>query len=100
MLRRHIAANHDALRKIIGDRKRTRLLGGLHGDEMKRAPKGFLPGDPAEDLLRRKMYIYFASLPPEDALKDGIVREISSRFEAMTPLLEFLNQPLLKRPRM
>lgn len=98
-LRLHVEQHHERLEAILGDHKRAKLTGPLQGDVMSRLPKGFLPGHPAEELLRRKMYIYWVSFPPQEAEGAGFLKTISKRMEAMAPLVEFLNEPLLQRMR-
>lgn len=99
LLRQSIAKNHDELRKILADKKLIRWMGGLQGQPLTRAPKGYLPGDPAEDLLRHKMYVVWVELDPALAYGPKLVKEVSERLRAATPLVEFLNRPLLERTK-
>jgi len=91
-VRRHIAARHEELRKILKAAALRKLLGELQGDKLTRVPKGFAADDPAADLLRFKSYILYVTLPPELAVTPEFYGEIVKRFRAMTPLLEFLSQ--------
>lgn len=95
VLRAHVAANHEEMRTILADKQLRRWMGELQGEMTPRIPKGFLPGDPAEDLLKRRMYIVWASLDPEIAYGPNLLGEVSSRFKASTELVEFLNRPLM-----
>jgi uncharacterized protein (TIGR02453 family) len=95
-VRQHIAANTAAFRKTYESKKVKRLLGELKGESLSRVPKGFPPDHPAIDLLRRKEYLFDTQVDPKVAITPKLVREIASRIEAMTPFLEFLNQPLVK----
>ncbi len=99
ILRLHIEKNHERLAAILTDKKRAKLTGPLQGENTARLPKGFLPGHPAEELLKRKMYIYWVSFPPKDAESPKFLTEVSKRFAAMAPLVEFLNEPLLGKGR-
>ena len=98
-LRAHIAEHHAEFRKLIDAKPLQQLLGGLQGDLMTRLPKGFLPGHPAEDLLKRKMYVFWTALPPALAETPDLLPEISKRFAALAPVVEFLNRPLLANRR-
>jgi uncharacterized protein (TIGR02453 family) len=98
-LRSHIEQHHERLTAILGDKRRAKLTGPLQGESMTRLPKGILPGHPAEDLLKRKMYIYWVSLPPKDAESPKFLPEVTKRFAAMAPLVEFLNEPLLGKAK-
>jgi len=97
LVRTHIAGNYAELRRILANKKARQLLGGLQGDELTRAPKGFDPGHPALDLIKKKDWILDATLDPSLATKPRLYREIVDRFRAMAPLIEYLNRPLVAR---
>jgi uncharacterized protein (TIGR02453 family) len=96
-VRQHIAEHHEELRRLLADRKTSKLCGELRGDELSRAPKGFDPGHPAIDLIRKKDWIFDTTLDPSIATTPELWAEITSRFRAMHPALEFLNRPLAGR---
>jgi len=97
--RQHIAEHHEEFRKTFGKPKIRRLLGDLHGDVMTRTPKGYDADHPAADLLRRKQWFLYAELDAKLAVSPTLLKEIVSRFEAITPLIEFLNRPLIAQTR-
>ena|ERR1051326_3482137 len=94
-IRHHVAGHHAELRGIVKKPAVRRLLGELHGEQLSRVPKGFLPDHPAADLLRFKMYLLYIELPADLAATPAVHTEIVKRFRAMTPFLDFLNAPLL-----
>ena len=94
-VRQHIAGNEKAFRATFAGTKVRRLMGDLHGEQSARIPKGFRADDPAADLLRHKRFFLYKTLSPELAADPGVVREIVTRFEAMTPFVDFLDRPLL-----
>jgi len=98
-LRQHIAANHRQFRATFNTPKVKRLLGDLWGESVSRMPKGFDPEHPAGDLIRRKHYILSANFDPRLATTPNLLSEITARVEAMTPFVEFLNQPLIARQK-
>lgn len=97
-IRQYLSAeggNHHAeLRKVLTDRKLTSVLAPFDGLRLTRPPKGFSPDDPAIDLLLQRQWGVSATLPAEDALKATLLRQIISRFERATPLVDLLNAPL------
>jgi uncharacterized protein (TIGR02453 family) len=97
LVRHHIADNYAELRKILANKKNRKLVGDLQGDELTRAPKGFDPGHPALDLIKKKDWIFDVSLDPVLATTSRLYREVMDRFRAMEPLIEYLNRPLLAR---
>lgn len=96
-LRMHLALNHARFRKLAGTKKLVSLMGELQGEALVRVPKGFAPGTPAEDLIKRKQWYFYRTLDAKLAAGPGLRKELKDRFQAMLPVLEFLNEPLLKR---
>ncbi len=96
-VREQIAENTKEFRGTFESRKvKTLMAGGLYGEDvMTRVPKGFDPAHPAAALLKYKRYFLYTELEPELASSPKIVKEITTRFEAMAPFVEFLNRPLI-----
>ena len=97
VVRNHIAEHHQDLRRLLADRRVRRLLGDLQGDALTRAPKGFDPAHPAIQLIKMKDWILDTTLDPSLGTSPRLYKELADRFRAMTPLIEFLNRPLLAR---
>jgi uncharacterized protein (TIGR02453 family) len=93
-VRNHLAANHETFRRLLRNRRLQTHLGELWGEQLSRAPKGFSPEHPALDLLRYKQWLVYKTLDPALATAPELLDEIALRFRLMTPLVEFLNQPL------
>jgi uncharacterized protein (TIGR02453 family) len=96
-VRGHIAGNYQEMRRILAGRKARKLVGGLQGDELTRAPKGFDPAHPALDLIKKKDWILDVTLDSKLANTPKLYKEIADRFRAMAPLIEYLNRPLVSR---
>lgn len=97
LIRTHIAGTHQEFRKILARPHTKKLLGGLKGDELTRAPKGFSPDHPALDLIRKKDWLLDITLDPAIAVTPDLYKEVVSRFRAMSDFVEYLNRPLLAR---
>ncbi len=97
LVRTHIAENFEELRRVLANKKTKKLVGNLEGDELMRAPKGFGADHPALDLIKKKDWIFDVMLPPSLATSPKLHGEILERFRAMSPLIQFLNRPLLAR---
>lgn len=93
-IRTHIAASHTEFERLITQRKLRRLLGELQGAELTRIPKGFDADHPGAALLRKKDWIFFTNLDPELACSPRLLPEILARFEAVAPVVDYLNEPL------
>ena len=96
-VRQHIAAQAPAFRSTFESKKVKRLMGELKGEQSTRVPKGFRAEDPAADLLRYKQYVLYNTLSADIVTTPRLYREIITRLEAMTPFVEFLDRPLLRK---
>lgn len=96
-VRNYLAEHHVRFRTVSGNAKLRKLMGDLQGEELKRVPKGFPAEHPAADLLRKKQWLYYQRLDQELATSPKLVPEVTTRFQALIPVLEFLNLPLGKR---
>jgi uncharacterized protein (TIGR02453 family) len=97
IVRNHIAETHEELRRILGNKKARKLAGDLKGDTLTRSPKGFDPAHPAAEFIKMKDWVLDVSLEASLATTPQLHGAIVERFEAMAPLLAYLNRPLLKR---
>lgn len=96
-IRNHLAVHHEEFRRLAAGRTVRRLFGEVAGDSLSRVPKGFPADHPAADLLRMKQFLLFGALEPSLATTPKLYRELLTRFQAMSPFLEFLNRPLQRK---
>jgi uncharacterized protein (TIGR02453 family) len=94
-IRRHISADPAAYDKLTKARSFKSYFGEVTGEKLSRPPKGFAADDPAVETLKQKQFLAGANLDPELALTPKLLPELRKRFEALTPFIEHLNQPLL-----
>jgi uncharacterized protein (TIGR02453 family) len=97
LLREHLAGHHERLEKLLKNGKLRKMAGELKGTELQRPPKGYPADHPAVDLLRRKQWYFFQTLDADLATKPALVPTIAEAFAAMTPVVEFFNEPFAKR---
>lgn len=100
-IRRTIEQRHEDFRAMLADKALRRAMQPTEGLPLTRTPKGFLPGGPADDLVRCRQWGVSASLPADQALRTDLVQQIVRRFRLASTLVAFLNQPLVssgKRP--
>ncbi|WP_263410968.1 DUF2461 domain-containing protein [Terriglobus tenax] len=94
-IRRYLLDHHEEMRKLYNARPLVKLLPHDEATSLTRPPKGFAADHPAIDLIRNKQWGRSITLPVETALSPSLGKEIVTRFKAMTPLIGFLNTPLL-----
>ncbi len=64
----------------------------LHGDALKRAPKGYDPGHPLIDDLKRKDFIGVAEFNPIDLERADFLDRYTKTVRAGTPFMKFLTK--------
>jgi len=97
-IRRHLsaagAARHTAFRRLLASPRLSKLMQPIDGQPLTRAPKGFLPDDPALDLILHRQWGVSSILPAEHSTRPTLVGEIVHRFPLAAPLVALLNEPL------
>jgi uncharacterized protein (DUF2461 family) len=85
---------------VIGAKTLRQLFGEMHGNQAARVPKGFAADHSAADLLRYKQYLFYVEMVPNLVTSPELFGEVRKRFQALTPLVDFLNAPLIAaRPK-
>lgn len=98
-VRRLIESDYEAFRKTFDSAKIRKLAGEPRGESVTRPPKGFDPEHPAIEFIKRKQIYFMATLETALATTPKLLPEAVKRFEAMTPLIEFLNRPLVNNAK-
>jgi uncharacterized protein (TIGR02453 family) len=98
-VRDHVALRYKRLDSIVTARQFRRMFGELTGDRLSRTPRGFPVDHPADKFLRHKDFLAERLLDPVQAIRPDFVVTLVETFRAMRPLIQFLNEPLLRRRR-
>lgn len=93
-IRKEIALDDSELREIITNPVFVQAFGGLVGEELKTAPKGFDKEHPAIDLLRKKQFLVMRSFTDEEMIQPGFIKEVIQTFEAMKPFFDYMSEVL------
>jgi len=99
LLRSFLGENHQDLKRMLRSTKLRKLFGEMQGEKLTRLPSGFACNHPAAALIRGKQWYLECTLPARILTKPQVLAEITERFRAATPFVEFMNQPLLGRAR-
>jgi uncharacterized protein (TIGR02453 family) len=94
-----IRDHYQEFQTILGDQKVRRTVGELQGEQLSRIPRGFCPGHPAGDLLRHKQWYLVSVMDAKLLTTPRLLPELSRRFEAMAPFVQFLNRPFAQKPK-
>jgi uncharacterized protein (TIGR02453 family) len=96
-IRQEIDYCFDEFEKIVGNKKFKAIYGPLYrGDDVSlaRVPQGFEKDNPAAEYLKLKSWLAMQELKDSDLTSDTLVKKTVAAFEALQPLLMFLNRAL------
>ena len=95
-IRRHLLEHHEEFKRLIEAKKlRTKMT--LHDPAaLSRPPKGFPAEHPAIEWIKSRQWGVIVTLTPDPALKPKLAETIGAYFRLSQPLVDFLNEPLLK----
>lgn len=96
-VRQEIDYNLNDFKKIIASKKFKSIYGDLDRSpslSLSRIPKGYEPENPAAEFLKLKSYIAMVKIPDADLTAKDLVKKTAASFEALQPLLTFINHSL------
>lgn len=95
-IRRHLLAHHAEFRRLI-ENKKLRVKMELHDTQaLTRPPKGFCAEHAAIEWIKWRQWGVIATLPASHALEAVVGAKIEKYFRLASPLVDFLNRPLLR----
>lgn len=100
-VRQEIDYNLGEFKKIISAKKFKDVYGELSkGDDisLSKVPQGFEKDNPAADYLRLKSFLAMKELKETDLTSKDLVKKVAEAFEALQPLLGFINRSLESEP--
>jgi uncharacterized protein (TIGR02453 family) len=89
--RRAVDRNPGPLTKILGDPGFRRTFGGLVGDKLSTAPKGYPRDHPQVELLKLKQPTVVHRLTDAEVLRSNLVTATLRVLEVMRPFLRYLD---------
>src|SRR6185503_21210237 len=94
-VRQEIDYNLADFKKIITSKKFSSVYKGLSQDPeyvLSRVPKGYDPGNPAAEYLKMKSFVSMTPLKDSDITSKDLLKKVTTAFEALQPLIEFINE--------
>ncbi len=95
-IRNAIAVHPNKFLEIIESKKFHSLFKTLEGKKLKRVPQGFSPNDKMAEWLKLKQYFISYTMKTEECYKKTFPSKVANIFEAMMPLVRFINEALHK----
>jgi len=98
-IREEIASTHPRLHRVVTAAPFARAVGELGGERLTRVPRGYPKEHRAAHYLQFKQFLAGCEHEPAFATSPRFYAELLRVFKAVTPLVRFLNRPLLERLR-
>ena len=96
-VRQEIDYNFEAFSKIVKGKKFKSVYGDLSRDaeySLSRVPKGYEADHPAASYLKLKSLVALLPLDDKTIGSKGLVKTTTGAFEALRPLIEFVNESI------
>ena len=92
-VRQEIDYNFDEFQKIISSKKFVAQFGDIDKTQaLSRSPKGYDEANEAIEYLKLKSFIAHLHVADEALIQKDLVKKIITAFDAMQPLIHFLNR--------
>ena len=91
-IREKISEQPEEFIKIINSNEFVKYFGGIDGEKLKTAPKGYPSNHPHIELLKFKSYLVVNEASDKMVLSDDYLDHVLKVFKAMKPLNDFLNE--------
>ena len=96
-LRQEIDYNFAEFKKIISSKKFRSVYNDVSRDAeyvLTRVPKGYEADNPAAEYLKLKSVVAMTPITDAELTSKDLIKKVTGAFEALQPLLEFLNNSL------
>ncbi|MDC3241145.1 DUF2461 domain-containing protein [Flavobacteriaceae bacterium] len=93
-IRKEMEVDAAELREVMADAELQAHWGGLQGDEVKTAPKGFSNEHADIDLIRKKQYLFMKKFTDKEVLSADFQKQILFHFKAIRPFFDYMSNVL------
>jgi uncharacterized protein (TIGR02453 family) len=93
-IRQDIALNHKDWKKLMADKTLQKTFGGIIGEQLSSAPRGYAKDHPAIDILRYKQFILKHPFTDKEVCSPDFVKKVSDTFKKMRPFLNYMSDVL------
>jgi uncharacterized protein (TIGR02453 family) len=90
-IREKIDEHGDKLMKIISQKDFVKMFGGLEGEKLKSAPKGYPKDHPYIELLKMKSFLVVKMIPDKEVITEKCYETVINASKIIKPLNDFLN---------
>ncbi|HVD97818.1 MAG TPA: DUF2461 domain-containing protein [Cytophagaceae bacterium] len=93
-IREDISYNYEDWQKLLKDKKLIKTFGGLQGEQLSSAPRGYEKDHPAIELLRYKQFLLRHNFSDEEVLSKNFVKTINEVYKNMRPFFDYMSDVL------
>lgn len=93
-IRKELELDASDFRKIVNKKSFKNIWGGLKGNAVKTAPKGFDRDHGNIDLIRHKQFIFQREFTDKEVLSPAFIGNIDESFKAIRPYFDFMSDVL------
>ena len=93
-IRKELETDAGEFREVIEHPEFKKVWGGLTGDELKTAPKGFDRDHPNIDIIRRKQFIFVRHFTDEQVLSGDFINSVDHSYRAVRPFFDLMSEIL------
>jgi uncharacterized protein (TIGR02453 family) len=93
-IRKELEFDAVELRNLMEDANLKKLWGGLLGDEVKTAPKGFSKEHSNIDLIKKKQFIFIKNFSNQEVLDQNFIHLIDYYFRSIRPFFDYMSNVL------
>ncbi len=93
-IRQDIDVNYQQWNKLLKTKAIKENFGGLTGDTVLSAPRGYSVTHPAIELLRHKQFLFRHSFTDADVIADTFPRQVNNLFKSIRPYFDYMSEVL------
>lgn len=93
-IRKELEVDAEELRQIMANTEFQKYWGGLEGEQVKTAPKGFSKDHPNIDLIRKKQYVFIKKMTDQQLLASDFKQKVDEHFRQIRPYFDYMSSVL------
>lgn len=93
-IRQDIDLNYKDWKKLLSNKSLLNTFGGIIGEQLGSAPRGYAKDHPAIDLLRYKQFILKREFTDKEVLSPIFLSRVNDTYKKMRPFLDYMSDVL------
>jgi uncharacterized protein (TIGR02453 family) len=93
-IRQDIDMNYKDWKKLLANKTLANTFGGIIGEQVGSAPRGYSKDHPAIDLLRYKQFILKHEFADKEVCTPDFINKVNDIYKKMRPFLDYMSEVL------